>query len=238
MMHVSPFHRAGCGLLFLGTFLCLAIALPALSQPEPPIFTNASDVLSLPADRSMTGLKVSVRGVVTAALPDWGGRFFVQDATAGIFVENISDRQPVAGDVVEVSGITAPGGFAPIITRPEWTRVGSAPQPPARPVRIEDLMAGVEDSQRVEIVGTVRTVRVEKIAAVFEIVSGGYRLSVYTPQESNAQHENLIGATVRVRGTAATFFNGQLRHLITAAMYVPFASDFIVEKAEGGDPFR
>jgi signal transduction histidine kinase len=225
-------------LLFLRTFLFLAIALPALPQPEPPIFTNASDVLSLPADRSMAGLKVSVRGVVTTALPDWGGRFFVQDATAGIFVENISDRQPVAGDVVEVSGITAPGGFAPIITRPEWTRVGSAPQPPARLVRIEQLMAGVEDSQRVEIVGTVRTVRVEKIAAVFEIVSGGYRLSVYTPQECNPQHANLIGATVRVRGTAATLFNGQLRHLITVAMYVPFASDFIVEKAEGSDPFR
>jgi signal transduction histidine kinase len=229
---------AGTKFLFSCLLLWLTGAGPAVSQPADPTLTNAIDVLALPADRALSGIPVSVRGVVTAAMPDWEGRFFVQDASAGVFVENISDQQPAPGDFVQVSGVSAPGGFAPIITRPLWHKLGTAPLPDAHPVRIEQLMAGIEDSQRVEISGIVRTVRLANEVAVFEIVSGGYRLSVYTPSSSGVDGEHLVGATVRVRGTAATSFNGQLRHLITVALYVPFPSDFIVEKTEGGDPFE
>ena len=95
-------------------------------------------------------------GVVTSAEPSWGGRFFVQDSTGGVFVENISDHQPQPGDVVQVSGVSHPGAFAPIITKPRWEKIGVAPLPPARDVRIEQLMAGVEDGQRVEVTGVVR----------------------------------------------------------------------------------
>ena len=48
----------------------------------------------------------------------------------------------------------------------------------------------------------------------------------------------LVGAKVRLRGTAATSFNAQLRQLITMIMFVPFPSDFIVEKTVPGDPFE
>ena len=129
----------------------LACAQAVCAQPTGELLTNALDVLSLPADRALSGMEVSLQGVVTVAQPDWGGRFFVQDATAGIFVENISDRHPVPGDLIRVTGVSHPGGFAPIITRPRWEKLGTAPLPTAKPVSIEQLMAGLEDSQRVEI---------------------------------------------------------------------------------------
>ena len=94
----------------------LACAQAVCAQPTGELLTNALDVLSLPADRALSGMEVSLQGVVTVAQPDWGGRFFVQDATAGIFVENISDRHPVPGDLIRVTGVSHPGGFAPIIT--------------------------------------------------------------------------------------------------------------------------
>lgn len=207
------------------------------AQPTNELLTRAIDVLSLPADQALRGINVSVQGVVTAAQPDWEGRFFVQDDTAGVFVENISDQQPVPGDLVAVTGISHPGGFAPIITRPHWEKLGMAPLPTAKAVPIEELMAGIEDSQRVEISGTVRTVRVDEYALVFHLVSGGYRVQAIVPPAAVPNPQMLVGATVRVRGTAAASFNPQLRQLITMSLYVPVADDFIVEKMERGDPF-
>ena len=182
--------------------------------------------------------------MVTAAQPDaeWSGRFFIQDATAGVFVENISTNkinpnQPKPGDLVEVTGISHPGGFAPIITQPRWRKLGTAPLPEAKRVPVEQLMAGFEDSQRVEISGVVRAFRPKGIVTIFEIASGGYRVEVNSPPKPDVDSKTLIGAKVRVRGTASTFFNGKLRHLITVGLHVPVASDFVIERIESSDPF-
>ncbi|MDD5140940.1 MAG: histidine kinase [Verrucomicrobiales bacterium] len=216
-----------------------------LSEPLAPgqstnlVLTNASEILALPADRAY-GINVLIRGVVTAAQPgaEWGGRFFVQDATSGVFVENIGTNQPTPGDFVEIAGISHPGGYAPIITRPRWRKLGTAPLPEAKPVPIEQLMSGIEDSQRVEISGIVRAFRSRGAVIVFEIASGGYRLDVNAPPSEGVDPQTLIGAKVRIRGTAATFYSGQLRHLITVSLHVPRAEDFVVEKTEPGDPFN
>ena len=218
-------------------FVLLVGAQAVAAQPTNALLTNALDVLSLPADRAVSGVEVSLQGVVTAAQPDWGGRFFVQDATAGIFVDNISDRHPVPGDLIRVTGVSHPGGFAPIIAQPHWEKLGTAPLPAAKPVPIEQLMAGVEDSQRVEVSGTVRTVRVDPYALVFHLMSGGFRFQAIVPPATVTEPQLLVGAKVRLRGTAATSFNGQLRQLITVIMFVPFPSDFIVERTVPGDPF-
>lgn len=203
------------------------------------MLTNAAGILALPATEAAGGLPVEVRGVVTAAQPDsaWGGRFFVQDSTAGVFVDFVGSNQPAPGDFVLVTGVTHPGGYAPVISNPAWQKLGVAPLPVAKPVAIEHLMAGSEDSQRVEISGIVRAFRPRENIIIFEIVSGGYRLDVHVPGLDGYSPEQLIGAQVRVRGTAATFFSGRLRHLITVTLHVPSAGDFVVEQTATGDPF-
>lgn len=208
------------------------------AESTSPVLTNASDILALPSDRAF-GINVLIRGVVTVAQPgqEWGGRFFVQDHTAGIFVENIGTNQPAPGDLIEVSGISHPGGYAPIITAPRWRKLGTAPLPEARRVAIEQLMAGIEDSQRVEISGIVRAFRVNPPVIVFELAAGGFRLEVSAPARLEADPQTLIGAKVRVRGTAATFYSGKLRHLITVTLHVPRPEDFLIEETQPGDPF-
>ena len=237
-------HIARIPLSVLGWILvAVMISFVAHGQSTNIVITNASDILALPADRAY-GIPVTIRGVVTAAQPDaeWSGRFFIQDATAGVFVENISTNminpnQPKPGDLVEVTGISHPGGFAPIITQPRWRKLGTAPLPEAKRVPVEQLMAGFEDSQRVEISGVVRAFRPKGIVTVFEIASGGYRVEVNSPPKPDVDSKTLIGAKVRVRGTASTFFNGKLRHLITVGLHVPVASDFVIERIESSDPF-
>ena len=164
----------------------LVCAQAVSAQSTNALLTNAIDVLSLPGDRAF-GMGISIRGVVTAAqpvtatTPNWEGRFFVQDGTAGIFAEDNSHRQPAAGDYVEVTGTSHPGGFAPFISNAHWKKLGTAPLPAATPVPIEELMAGIEDSQRVEISGIIRAVQGDGPVVMYEIASGGYRLSVYAP---------------------------------------------------------
>jgi signal transduction histidine kinase len=220
---------------------CLQAMLAAAATNE--VITNAFDVLSLPGETAW-GRNVTVRGVVTAAeaitaiKPDWAGKFFVQDATAGIFVESSDHQRPAPGDWVEVSGTSHPGGYAPFISYARWKKLGTAPLPAAKPVSIEQLMSGNEDSQRIEITGTIRTAREVKPIVVYEIVAGGYRLTVYAPPLPGVDLPALIGARVRMRGTACTFYSGQLRQLITVELHVPFASDFLVEQVQTGDPFH
>ncbi len=90
------------------------------------VLTNAADVLSLTAEQAKQKIKVSVVGVVTVAesTPNWKGKFFVQDATGGVFVNNTKKSQPHVGDVVQVRGESHPGGYAPDITQPEWKNWG------------------------------------------------------------------------------------------------------------------
>ncbi|HEX3797771.1 MAG TPA: histidine kinase [Verrucomicrobiae bacterium] len=202
------------------------------------VLTNGSQVLSLSADDAQKGVSVYVTGVVTSAEPSWGGRFFVQDSTGGVFVENISEHQPQPGDVVQVSGVSHPGAFAPIITKPRWEKIGVAPLPPAKDVRIEQVMAGVEDGQRVEVTGVVRDVEIGTDRLEITLASGGYRMRAYLPVPPGINANSLIGDTVHARGTAAASYNAKLRHLIRVILYVPQVSDFIVEKSELTNPFN
>ena len=213
------------------------VAPVALAQPSVGLLTNAADVISLPADQASRFLKVFVTGVVTAADPALKGRFFVQDSTGGIFVDNVNGRPVVPGDVVEVSGITYAGAFAPTVTAPKVRLTGTAPLPVAKPVSIEQLMSGSEDSQRIEVSGVVRDARKDGARLTMDLVAGGYRFRAYLTVGTNFQPGNLVGAQVRVRGTAAEAHNRSLRQLIAVEVYIPDLADLEVEQSESIDPF-
>jgi signal transduction histidine kinase len=209
------------------------------AQTAPTLLTNAADVLSLSEADARRNIPVVVRGVVTEAEPTWGGQFFVQDDTSGVFVENRSDQYPNPGDVVEVKGVSQPGAYAPIISKPTWTVLGTAPLPKARRVSIEQLMSGLEDGQRLEVSGIVRAVGPRDVSDPnldVEIVSGGSRIHVF-PKRQGIDPQNLVGARVRMRGTLAASFNAALRHLVSVVLFVPGTNDFVVEQTEATNPF-
>jgi signal transduction histidine kinase len=223
--------------------LTLAITLaarlaPAASSEE--VLTNAIDVLSLSAEEARQEIKVNVTGVVTVAepTPNWRGKFFVQDATGGVFVNNTNSLQPSVGDVVQVCGVSHPGGYAPDISQPSWKRLGTAPLPEARPVSAEQLMSGVEDGQRVELSGIVRSAQKGNSKLTLELASSGYRFRAFAPGTLDVDPNTLIGATVRIRGTPAASFKEQLRHILTVAMFVPLESDVIIDHLPDSAIFR
>jgi signal transduction histidine kinase len=225
-------HRPAMAVaLALGTL----IHLPAWESDT--ILSTAAEVRALSVGEAEAKRPVTIRGVVTAAEPDWQGKFVVQDETAGIFVQNIG-AQPHIGDVVELSGTTGPGWFAPVIQSNGWKKLGTAPLPPAKQVSIERLMAGVEASQRIEITGLVRSVTyVASQKTMVEVSVGGYRVRVFPKLPAKLNPRSLVAARVRVRGTAATTFNAARRQLTAVNLMVPTEEDFIVEQPEEHDPF-
>jgi signal transduction histidine kinase len=238
-----PFFR---GFRLVGSFhfaylILLAARSGLAEQPgsaHSAVITNAADIISLPAAEAATSRNIRVTGIVTAADPGLNGRFFIQDHTGGVFVDNANGHRPEPGTVVEVTGITHPGAYAPIITAPTVRLLGSAPLPPARAVPIERLMSGAEDSQRIEISGVVRDARVDKMRLTADFVSGGYRYRVYAPSAAAANPQSLIAAEVRVRGTAAEAHNRSLRQLVAVEIYVPRPEDFIIEMPESTNPWQ
>ncbi len=214
----------------------LATAMAAGRAADVPL-TAAARVLGLPSDEAANGLPVSISGVVTAAEPDWEGKFFVHDASGGVFVVG-GGRQPAVGDLVTVEGVTARGAFAPTVSRAHWTITGKGALPPARPTSPERLMAGVEDGQRVEFSGVVRSAYfapTRKLAV--DVLVGGQRLHVFPKLPPNINPESVVAAKVRVRGTVAASFNATLRQLTSINVYVPTVDDFVVEEAESRSPF-
>ncbi len=216
--------------------------LPATVQAQADrVLTNAADILSLSDTKADQGIPVSVAGVVTVAPTNWSGRFFVQDPSAGVFVENKSPSQPRVGDLVAISGITRAGGYCPCITKPTWKKIGTAPLPVAKSVTIEQLMSGTEDSQRIRITGVVRAAQVSEEGEnelEIQLMSGGYRFKAVVPMPANVNLQSLVGDRVTVKGTAATGYNAPLRHFVTVTLYVPQADDFIIQQPTPPNPFN
>ena len=219
------------------SFILIVVSPVGLAQESGGLLTNAVDVISLSAEQASRSLKVSLTGVITAADPVLKGRFFVQDSTGGVFVDNVNGNPLGPGDVVEVSGITYAGAFAPTITAPSVRKIGTAPLPPAKPVSVEQLMSGSEDSQRIEISGIVRDARNDGSRLTMDLVTGGYRFRAYLSVAPDFQPEKLVGAQVRVRGTAAEAHNRSLRQLVAVEVYIPNLADLAVEKSESINPF-
>ncbi len=207
----------------------VAFATPSGSAAANEVLTNVAAIMSLTHEQATQSIRLSITGVVTLAEPTWGGLFFVQDSTGGVFVNNQNPR-PAVGDVVQVTGVSHAGGFAPDIMSPIWKKLGTAPLPEPKPVSVERLMSGAEDGNRVEVSGVVRFARKEGELLLLELAAGGYRFRAHPRAYTNLDGKSLIGATIRVRGTAAASFNRELRQIIGVNLYMPNESDLIIER--------
>ena len=162
-----------------------------------------SRIRVLPPAEAANGFPVHVRGVITysdPALPD----LFVQDATGGIFIDFPKHPDLRRGQIIEVTGITGPGEFAPVIERPEIRILGVDALPQAVRVPLEDLKSGSYDSTWVEISGVALSAIVENRRASIYVGVGTGHIRVVIPDCSDDDVVRLPGAKVTVRGVCAS----------------------------------
>lgn len=219
-------------------FLCLGGRLPGLAADVPDrVLTTVAEVRGLSAADAEKHYPVKLRGVVTFYDDGLFSRF-LQDDTAGIYLQVTNTLALQAGQMVEVQGVTGPGEFAPVVMPTSVKIVGEGKIPDAKPSSLERLLSGAEDSQMVEITGNVRAARFEKMTGNYfvDVVAGGERFTVITKQLPVANPGDLLDATVRVRGICSTLFNHQ-RQLFGFRLLVPSADGLVVEKSAPVNPF-
>jgi len=230
----------------------VAVRSPAdLTVVRPPdgarhglLFTAAADIQALPSDIAAAGHPVRLRAQITD-VPTWRG-LFIQDRTRGIHLDYSSTLRhelPVVrpGDILEVEGETGAGLFAPIIAAHRVAVVGHAPLPEGRPVSIDDLMSGRQDSQLVEFTGIVHGVRaaagVDDYLEI-ELMHGRMRVPTFVPLPKGRPLPPGLGidAALRVRAVAAALYNDS-RQILGARLLVPSADDVHVLAPAPSDPF-
>ena len=206
-----------------------------------PVLTEVSQVRKLSSREAARGYPVRIRGVITFSHlgEDGGYLFFVQDATAGIYVHD-PDPDPTAcqaGRVVDLEGVSDPGQFAPIIRKERLTVVGEGPMPPARPTTIDELLTGRKDSQRVRLQGIITRVNTDPKTVRMGLLAGSVIVDVSVPADTAPDNPGrLVDAEVRISGVCGTSFNAK-RQLVGLSLFMRRAGDLTVVKPAPADPF-
>jgi len=222
----------------LGLICALAARPVAGADATDHVLTTAAQIRGLSAADADLQHPVKLHGVVT--FYDKGlYSHFIQDDTAGIYLLELTNGPALqAGQIVDVTGVTGAGEFAPIINPTAITVVGQAPLPTATPVSLEQLVSGREDSQFVEFKGLVRSVRLDPDSQnyLIDIVTGGERFTVYARQLPVTQPQDLVDSVIKVQGVCSTLFNHQ-RQLFGLRLLVPQADGLTVETPAPHSPY-
>jgi len=190
--------------------------------------TTCGQVHALSVAEAKQAQPVRIEAVVTFF--DWrtNSALILQDATGAVYV--VVNRVPFhgkPGDRVEISGVTGPGGFAPIVQLTSYRHLGEGTLPEPVTVGVEDLRLGVRDCQRVTFRGRVR-------AASFGAEFDPPRLVLEFQDQETVVHahlfdwqpltpEALVDAEVEITGVAVGTFN-QRRQMLRPIIYLQDSS--------------
>ena len=214
-------HRSGYLVLITVVLGLLSGAPDSVCQQRQserqtlPTLTKAHDAHSLTSDQAARNYPVHLRTVVTYYDPYIDPRHptvWVSDSSGGIYVE-LSSVPAVpfkAGDLVEITGTSAAGGYAPIVKASEARVIGKSPLPSTPPeVTFAQILTGAEDGQWVEVEGVVHAVRESGKNIDLDLALSDGTVMASTVKEAGADYDSLVDAKVKLRGNQAPLFNHQ-----------------------------
>jgi signal transduction histidine kinase/DNA-binding response OmpR family regulator len=221
----------------------LAVEEPGAAENTPAsaqLLTTVASVHGLSPLAAKERYPVRLRGVVTYYDQPWGN-LFIQDASGGIYVHAEIPNPPKleTGDLVEIDGFSARGGFAPMVVEPRIRVVGRGSLPPPQRVPFDQLLSGHFDSAWVEADGLVQSVGLadNDIHIALTLVSGSHKYPIVVPRKPGvALPTGLIGGHLRVRGVCGAVFNDR-RQLVGIKLMVPSLDETTIQSAFAGDPF-
>ena len=206
--------------------------LPPAAKPLP-ILTHADQIRRLSPQDASLRYPVLIRGVITmdAPAPD----FFVQDATAGIYVEGSPSPKysHLLGQIVEIEGVTGPGKFAPVIRETKLRMLGKGELPSAKLFSFSELANGQQDSQWAQVRGIVRSVALDRGSwrertLAMHVASEGGEFNVRIPIVHEQDFSSWIDSEVLIEGVCGSLYNLN-RQLTGILFYVPRLSFIKVE---------
>jgi signal transduction histidine kinase len=211
---------------------CALGQLPTSPKPLPTL-NQVEQIRRLSAEQASLGYPVLIRGVITmdAPAPD----FFIQDGSAGIYVEgSVFPKYPhLLSELVEIEGVTGPGKFAPVIREMKLRVIGEGELPKAQLFPYSQLASGQQDSQWAQVRGIVRSAAVDKSswrepALAMRIASEGGEFNVRVPISHQEDFSSWVDSEVLIEGVCGSLYNAN-RQLTGILFYVPRLSFIRVE---------
>ncbi|MFO1476555.1 MAG: PAS domain S-box protein [Verrucomicrobiota bacterium] len=211
---------------------------PAPGKPaELPLLTLVREIRDLPPAQAAWKYPVKIRGVITAVRNDYKA-FWIQDRTAGVFVDTSSasvSTNLAPGDEMEVAGFSGPGGYAPVINAESARFIGHGVMPPPRQVSLYQMATGQYDSQWVEVRGVVRSAQRNRRLVELQLSDINGLVEINLPEGDNLT--NLVDSLVRVRGVCGSRPN-PARQLNSTYIWSPSEEFVLVEEKGAADPFQ
>jgi signal transduction histidine kinase len=251
---------------FLLTMVFLALAATGCLQAAEPsgldVLTTAAQVRALTEAEARHGVAVRLRGIFIGEADPQGIAFVIQDETDGIYIQGPAAlvAELGRGDVLEVEGVSDPGGFAPYVVASHIRKIGRAPIPEPIRVTLDELNAGQMDAKWVEISGIVRSVEPTAPSDMappppgtrytapsgqgaessdrpvkMKLASGSAHVIVAI--EGGANPEDYVGAEVRLRGLCFNLHNRN-RQFVRPFVQVPRGVELVVLSPSSENPFN
>jgi signal transduction histidine kinase len=212
--------------------------------------SRCADIRALTREQAAEGRPVLLRGVITSGQKRRGA-FVLQDDSEGIYVtpgqvdpalqreiEWIDVESLEAGSVLEVEGITAPGGFAPLVVAQRVRFLGKGELPAARAATLTDMRTGTFDCQRAELQGVVQRWHWEERTSELWLQvaeqAGGF--SVTVPDAAGLDAARLVDAAVRAKGACFSFFNTR-GEIVGVRLRLAGGDDLEIIEPPPSDPF-
>jgi signal transduction histidine kinase/ActR/RegA family two-component response regulator len=209
-----------------------------------PTLTTTRSAHHLSAAEAARAYPVRLRGVITYYNPNFLGpgspAWFLNDSTGGIFVMPARAPQvaPKAGQLVEVTGFSGPGQFAPIVERAAVHIVGDSHLPLTAPtVNLARMLTGMEDSQWVEVEAVVRSVEQPGSDVILNLSLNDGDIAAITIRDANVDYSGLVDAKITLRGNASPVLNHK-GQVTGAHIYFPGFRSITIEQRPPADPFE
>lgn len=213
-----------------------AVVTYAQTPGTLPVLTTAEQIRELSPDQAVRRYPVRIRAVVTYCDRE-AGDYFVQDDTAGIYVNDTGGRFGFTpGQRLEIEGVTEEPDFAPQIGSPHYKVLGQGALPKPKTVTLEALESTREDSQWIESQGIIHEAVPERSGMALDVVGNGGHLHAFVLDATDLAASKLIDARVRIQGVATTIFNRR-NQLIGVQLNAPGSKEITVEEAAPADPF-
>ncbi len=190
-----------------------------------------------------------------------GIAFVIQDETEGIYVQGPADlvKGLGRGDLLEIEGVSDPGGFAPYVVANKLRKIGRGQIPEPIQVTLDELATGQMDARWIEISGIVRSLEPkapsdsgppppgtryaapgEDISqskdskAKMKLAAGSARVVIQV--NGDCKPEDYIDAKVRVRGLCFNLHNHN-RQFVKPFVQVPRGVEITFERPPPAKPF-
>ncbi|MEJ6604451.1 MAG: hypothetical protein QNL51_17990 [Opitutaceae bacterium] len=173
----------------------------AVSIVSGPVLLHrlAATVMELSLAQAAQAHPVEITGVVTWSQPNVS-RVFLQDSSGGVGVEWPFElgEVPASGQLINVTGVTQVGDFAPIVKAETVEDQGREYFPRAESISWEQAMLGLAEAQWVKMTGFVFAAQREGGSARLNISTASGEMVARFPSVSEVS--NLVGSVVTLTG--------------------------------------